>query len=554
MKIKKITLFAVSALLAASLISFFIHNSRQSAHHRLDTARQLLGLNKPEGALTLFRSLEGSVWVSEPARLGTFIAGLAANHAGNRPTLPEKIDIYAYYLPEVLDHLLASAAFDRCRQAAELGRFYKAPIADLYYAAALLETGEMEHATDIFNKLPDHLRYAPLGRKVQEALLLVQSGAQKIVRFKKGEILGFINRDEQFVFYSEEYRMYIQPVVIRNILTRSGRGGLRVSIDLELSRIARTALAESRGSIVLVDPGSGQIRAAVSNGRTKYETDPSPAFEQMLEPASIMKLLTVTAAFRDNLLVEEEISSIFCWGGHKFNGKTLWCPARGGHLKGLDHAMSISCNTAFAALGVKLGWPKMVSELHLFGFDSQVGNPFSLGRIIIPAGDDRSLADLSIGLENTVISPVHGALIASVFANNGYKVEPQLFAAYDGFTGLSPLRMKPENIKGDKIISSLWLPAIREAMWAVTRYGGTAGFIAPVGYPVHMKTGTGGNYGKGFHINYIGYGPADSEEDRIAFCVRVTGGRTSYRVRRAGYGVNQALLYHLKLLREKRTH
>jgi hypothetical protein len=44
-------------------------------------------------------------------------------------------------------------------------------------------------------------------------------------------------------------------------------------------------------------------------------------------------------------------------------------------------------------------------------------------------------------------------------------------------------------------------------------------------------------------VNYIGCGPDDMGS--IAFCVRVTGKRTSARVRRAAYRVNKALLKHL---------
>jgi cell division protein FtsI/penicillin-binding protein 2 len=87
-------------------------------------------------------------------------------------------------------------------------------------------------------------------------------------------------------------------------------------------------------------------------------------------------------------------------------------------------------------------------------------------------------------------------------------------------------------------------------MWAVTRYGGTAGFVAPSGFQVYMKTGTGGSYRDGYHVNYIGFVPKD--QGNIAFCVRVTNKRTSSRVRRAAYKTNRELLIRLKQLAEQR--
>ena len=218
----------------------------------------------------------------------------------------------------------------------------------------------------------------------------------------------------------------------------------------------------------------------------------------------------------------------------------------------MAEAMAMSCNIAFANLGVKVGWEKMLNELRLFGFDSEVSNPFPLGKIIINQGDDRALADLSIGLEDTRVTPVHAALIAAVFANRGSWIFPRLIKSRDGLTGLSPGRN--ETVKGVsrgmKILDESWLPLIYESMMAVTRYGGTAAFISPGGFRVRMKTGTGGNSRDGFHINYIGFGPKDS--GNIAFCVRITSKRSSHRARKAGYEANHELLIRLKQLADER--
>ena len=54
----------------------------------------------------------------------------------------------------------------------------------------------------------------------------------------------------------------------------------------------------------------------------------------------------------------------------------------------------------------------------------------------------------------------------------------------------------------------------------------------------------------GMKTELIGYVPKD--QGNIAFCVRVTGKRTSFRVRRAAYQTNQELLIRLKLLAAQR--
>jgi peptidoglycan glycosyltransferase len=392
-----------------------------------------------------------------------------------------------------------------------------------------------------------------MGNRLKQTFAFLRAGARKIVRDRRGELVGFIGAAGEFTFYRPEYHAYFQPVVINEIKNSTIPRGFRLSIDLELSRMALESLGDKRGSIVLVKPGTGEILAAVSDEKTvkKMGGGSSPAFEQMLEPASILKLVTLTAALRKGLNPDMEITGMNCRGAKRYSGKILYCPSAQGELYGLEHALAVSCNTAFADLGVAVGWEKMLAELRLFGFDMEQENPFPFGRIIIDKGDKRALADLAIGLENTVITPVHGAFIAAVFANNGTWVYPELVSGRDGFTGLCPTRIKSIGgiAKGVRILNEEWLPPIRDAMWAVTRYGGTAAFIAPIGFQVSMKTGTGGNARNGFHINYIGFGPGDRGD--IAFCVRVTGKRTSYRIRRAGYRVNRDLLTGLKRLMDR---
>lgn len=550
MKIIKILLLVLLCLVIAGLASIMIYNSYKRDLQALELAQSLLDENKINKAKKLFSSLEDSFWIKDQARLGSIITGILSYDEYKDVPLPEKhtINIDHYHLPSLLRRLLAASAFNQCIQLVKVGKFYEMEAADLYFSAALLEKGKPGEAFRFYSGLSDRLKRTSPGNRLRETFELLHAGARSIVRDRTGKLAGTIGADRQFKFYRPQYRSFIQPVIIKEIINHEIQKGLRLSIDLEISRLALESLGENQGSIVLIQPDTGEVLAAVSDKKTveKMGEGSSPAFEQMLEPASISKLITVTAAFRNKLDPEREIAGMTCRGAKRYSGKILYCPAARGELYGLEHALAVSCNTAFADLGVKIGWEKMLEELRLFGFDSQIKNPFPLGKIIIKEGDNRALANLAIGLENTVLTPVHAALTAAVFANDGSRVYPGLFYATDGFVGLSPKEFKIKNIKGVKILDENWLPAIRDGMWAVTRYGGTAGLIAPAGFQVYMKTGTGGNYRDGYHVNYIGYIPKD--QGNIAFCVRVTNKRTSFRVRRAAYQTNRELLIRLKQL------
>ena len=88
----------------------------------------------------------------------------------------------------------------------------------------------------------------------------------------------------------------------------------------------------------------------------------------------------------------------------------------------------------------------------------------------------------------------------------------------DGALGLSP---EPLSLsRGRRVVESAWVPQVREAMKAVVSWGGTAASLSPRSFPVAMKTGTAAQWRRGYHVNYIGFGPLP--DARIAFCVRIT--------------------------------
>jgi hypothetical protein len=84
----------------------------------------------------------------------------------------------------------------------------------------------------------------------------------------------------------------------------------------------------------------------------------------------------------------------------------------------------------------------------------------------------------------------------------------------------------------------------------VAQPGGTAPRIAPASFPVALKTGTASEPDKGFHVNYIGFGPLPANphppvgqpDARFAFAVRVTHQPSSHRVRSAAFAVTRRFL------------
>lgn len=536
----------VLVILFSGLVIILIFNDISRDKKRLSTGQSRLISGDLKGANECFKALSRSWWVGNPARLGKILIKILNGEKHYQDVLPKKskIKIDDFNFPILLSQQLASAEYEKCLELSKIGLYYGENKSRLFYPAALLELRKIDEARDEFSKLNTLQKSSEMGERLRETLMHIKPGTKQIVRDRNGLIIGTVSDNNEFEFAKDDFSLLIQHPYIKEVLKQSNRGGKRLSLDLELSRMAKNSLGNRRGSIVLILVKTGEIVTAVSDELTKREMGPgsSPAFEQMLEPASIAKLITTAAAFRVGLNPDREIASVICRGAKRYKGGILYCASSKEKNEGLVHAMATSCNISFADLGIKIGWKSLIDEQERFGFDRVRKNRFPFGRILIKTGNERMLANLSIGLENTVTNTVHSAVIAAVFGSRGEMREPVLMWGCDGFLGYSPRAFKrPEPVK---IIKKEWIPLIHRSMKAVTGYGGTAGWIAPHDFPVAMKTGTGSTYRQGFHINYIGYVPAD--QPYAAFCVRITHQRNSYRARRNGYETSYKLFQGLR--------
>jgi peptidoglycan glycosyltransferase len=335
----------------------------------------------------------------------------------------------------------------------------------------------------------------------------------------------------------------VPPFVLARLRAERPFAGRRLSIDLAASLLARDALRGNRGSILLLDATSGDVLAAVSDART-WAGGGTPALEERREPASIAKLLTTSAALRAGFDPDAAIAAMRCRGAIRLDGELLYCSSIDGPLRGLEHALGVSCNVAFAELGLLVGGEALREEYRRFGFalGDEPGHPH-FGRVHRSQHDPLGLANLAIGLDEADITPLHAASMAAALARGDLLV-PRLLHAVDGRLGLSPQPLPSRALDGAPsrpgLLSRGSRLVLHRAMAAVVSGGGTAAHVAPHGFPVIMKTGTGRDPGRYFHVNYIGAGPASDPE--IAFAVRLTDGRTSRRVRRAAYETTRRLL------------
>jgi len=250
---------------------------------------------------------------------------------------------------------------------------------------------------------------------------------------------------------------------ITDILTgRDPRGG---SVLLTLSNAAQqaayTALAGRRGAVVAIDPATGKILAAVSSpsydpnalSSHNYDTIQSTykslidnpaqpllnrAFQQNYPPGSVFKVIVAAAALKQGVTPDQQIAApnvlvLPDTGGttlSNFDNETCG----NGITDSFKDALAISCNTAFAQLGLNLGQSELTDEAALFGIDDNPRTvPLAVARSTVgPINSQGDLAHASIGQQSVRITPLQAAMIAAAVANRGTLMKPYLVAQERG--------------------------------------------------------------------------------------------------------------------------
>lgn len=329
---------------------------------------------------------------------------------------------------------------------------------------------------------------------------------------------------------------------------RTGDLGLTVRADLQ--RIAAERLGEREGSVVALDPRTGAILALVSyptydpNMLANHDTqaaadaatllDSSPekprlsrAYQERFFPGSTFKVVTATAALTSGAITADEPvyprSSAYTPPGtsrplQNFGGSTC-----GGAL---FEVLWVSCNTAFAQMGVDTGADAMIATAERFGFNRDV--PIDLtrpARSNFPTDFERNvpaLAQSAIGQNEVAATPLQMAMIAAAVANDGAIMRPHV---------LGDVRDTDGNIV-DTFDEEVWTTAmdrgtsalLREAMVGVVEQG-TASRLKVPGFVVGGKTGTAqlGTEPPRSHAWILGFAGPAGELPTIAVAVIVEG-------------------------------
>lgn len=353
-------------------------------------------------------------------------------------------------------------------------------------------------------------------------------GAEILLRDSRGRIQGRYNNGADD----------ISPVPGKN---------LKLTIDIELQAYGEQLMQGKIGSIVAIEPETGEILAMVSNptfdpallvGRersknyaalvqNRHKPLMNRATQATYSPGSTFKLLQALVALHEGAITPQTLFSC-----HGKASQPIRCTHSHGSPVALLNAVEQSCNPyfwqAYQRLLTKDGsarikdnydiWRKNMLSFNLGRkFESDLYQQVS-GNIPSREFYDRvyggrwnamTIRSNSIGQGEILLTPLQMANSMAIIANKGYYKVPHL--AKDSFDVQIPTTIEHEHFA-----------TVIEGMWRVCKFGTGRHYQVP-GIDMGGKTGTVENSRGKDHSMFVGFAPIENPKIAIAVAVENAG-------------------------------
>ena len=375
-------------------------------------------------------------------------------------------------------------------------------------------------------------------------------------QYPEGALFGHITGYFSFTYggdgvektYNDELVGRNQDVKLKNLsdllVKKEKTGDVTLTLSKKLQQVATDGLGQRKGAVVALDPTSGAIlaladypsfdpNALAAHNQTqvratwdRLNADANKpllprAFRERYFPGSSFKVVTTAVALATGAAtpaqpVYPNLSELPLPNS---GGQTLRNFA--GEICGgnLVQSLQVSCNTAYAQLGMDLGAQKLSDGAGQFGFRKTP--PLDLpspAQSVFPeasafARDLPGLAKSAIGQQDVAATPLQMAMVAGAIANNGVVMTPHVMQEVRDSEGEVIDRYQPKP----------WLTAVspdvaatvRDMMVNVVNAGtGTAARIP--GIDVAGKTGTAQTGNNTTHVWFISFAPASNPKIAVA--------------------------------------
>lgn len=334
---------------------------------------------------------------------------------------------------------------------------------------------------------------------------------------------------------------------------------ISLSIDIDLQQYGEKLLNHKMGSIVAIEPKTGEILSLISSpfynpanfniqNRGKFYSrainDPTkPIFNRAVSapypPGSTFKPIMALIGLEDGAI--RSSTHFNCAGEYRLGKRIIRCHFHPSYTS-LKQSIASSCNTYYCNIFKNMmqsnkyknsedAYKSWRSYLTSFGLGSKLGIDISgeyRGWLKESTyydkihGKDRwnyaRIISLSFGQGELGLTPIQIANVASIIANQGYYYTPHVIKKIDGIRSIPNQYL----VKNYTMISSSNFKPVIKGMQEVT-VSGTASDIAIDNINIAGKTGTVQNpHGKN-HSAYMAFAPIEDPQIAIAVVVEESG-------------------------------
>jgi penicillin-binding protein 2 len=341
---------------------------------------------------------------------------------------------------------------------------------------------------------------------------------------------------------------------------------LTLSIDARLQSVAEDYFKDRVGSVVALDPKTGEVLAILSapsydpnlfsrrmtaaEWSQLVENPAKPlqnrAIQNVYSPGSAIKAFMAEAGLAGGVVLPD--TKVYCSGSATFYGRTFHCWRKEGHGSvDLHGAVRGSCDVYFYTLGQKMGLARIASAMQAFGFGEPTGIDLPNEKKGLVPTEEWSLKSrhvrwypsetisVAIGQGPVLVSALQLAHAMAGLVEGGRFPRPHLFLSAEDTQSGNRYRYVNQSEQRLSIEPAV-LERVKDALWAaVNEPGGTAYLSRVPGLDLCGKTGSvqvvGQKdtkkshllpYEKRDHAWFVGFAPKD--DPKIVMCVFVEHG------------------------------
>ena len=329
---------------------------------------------------------------------------------------------------------------------------------------------------------------------------------------------------------------------------------ITTTIDADLQKYGQMLMQNKVGSLVAIEPSSGEILTLVSSPGIDVDVladfgshyneilnDPyKPMFNRAVQapypPGSVFKLVNGLIGLQEGVLTPE--TEYPCSMGYHFGRNKLGCHDHRSPLD-LEESIMMSCNAYYCYVlrsilengkygSIAEALDKWNEYVKSFGFGRKLGSDFpaELGGTIPDAAyydkvygknawKATNIISLSIGQGEIGCTPLHLANLCATIANRGYYYIPHIVKDSEHVSIDSKFRQRQYTM-----VDTSYFPVVVEGMYRAVNSGygsgATASVAAVEGLDICGKTGTAQNPRGDDNSVFICFAPKDNPKIAVA--------------------------------------